>query len=447
MMKKKSFPTPTQVLVIVFLGVILIGSLLLHLPITHEPGQKVSYIDALFTATSAVCVTGLVVVDTATTFNYIGEIIILLLIQIGGIGFVTFATLFTVLLGRKVGIRERLLLSEEYNQPKLQGMVKLLLTVIYTTLFFEAIGFLLFSLRFVPYWGWKKGLYYSLFHSVSSFSNAGFDLFGDISPFSSFTSYVNDPWVNLISSVLIIAGGLGFIVVWDLINYRHHKHLSLHTKIVLLATTLLLIGGTLVILIIEWTNPDTLAKLPFHGKWLSAYFQSVTTRSGGISTLDIAAMYPATLFFIVILMFIGASPGSTGGGIKVTTWLTIILAAWSMTRDKGDVTIFRRRIPHHQVYKALTILVMAIVLVVVVTMLITIFEHTSLMMALFETTSAFGTVGLSMGLTPHLTWMSKWLIIVTMFAGRLGPLTLGFALARRQTPPAFKYPEESTLIG
>jgi trk system potassium uptake protein TrkH len=447
MMKKTFFPTPTQILVIGFLVVILIGSFLLEMPFAHEPGHQVSYIDALFTATSAVCVTGLVVVDTATTFNYIGEMIILLLIQIGGIGFVTFATLFTILLGRKVGIRERLLLSEAYNQTKLQGMVKLLLTVIYTTLFFETVGFLLLALRFVPDFGWEKGLYYSLFHSVSSFSNAGFDLFGDQKPFSSFTSYVNDPWVNLICSSLIIAGGLGFIVVWDLINYHRHKHLSLHTKIVLLASSLLLIGGTLVILIIEWTNPHTLAKLPFHGKWLSAYFQSVTTRSGGINTLDIAAMYPATLFFIVILMFIGAAPGSTGGGIKVTTWLTILLAAWSMTRDKRDVSIFRRRIPHDQVYKALTIMVMSIVLVVVVTMLITIFEHTSLMMALFEATSAFGTVGLSMGLTPHMTWMSKLLVITTMFAGRLGPLTLGFALAKRQTPPAFKYPEESTLIG
>ncbi|SHE71542.1 trk system potassium uptake protein TrkH [Seinonella peptonophila] len=443
----KKWLSPTRILVLGFLIVIMIGAILLRLPMSHEPGINVSFVDALFTATSAVCVTGLVVVDTATTYSTTGEIIILALIQIGGLGFVTFATLFTILLGRRVSMRERLLLSEAYNQPSMQGIVHLLLMVLYTTLIFEFLGFLLYAIRFVADWGWAKGLYYAMFHSISAFNNAGFDLFGDIGKFSSFTHYVNDPLVNLTATGLIIFGGLGFLVLMELYNYRQTKRLSLHTKLVLLVTGLLIIVGTFVILAIEWTNPKTLGQLPWYGKILASYFQAVSPRTAGINTINLADMYPASLFFTIILMFIGASPGSTGGGIKTTTFIAIILAAWSLTRGHEDVVIFKRRIAYKQVYKALTVVVMAIVLVMVVTMLITILEHTDILTAMYETTSAFGTVGLTMGLTPTLSTPGKILIMITMFAGRLGPLTVGLALARRGQPPSYKYPEEKPIIG
>lgn len=439
--------SPTQTLVLGFLLTILIGGFLLTLPIAHEKGQNVSFIDALFTATSALCVTGLVVVDTATTYSTVGEIIILMLIQVGGIGFVTFATLFTLFLGKRISMRDRMLLSESYNQTKLQGVVRLLFTVIYTSLSFEALGLIILSFHFVPERGWGEGLYYSLFHSVSAFNNAGFDLFGSMGKFSSFTHYVNNPLMNVTISSLIIAGGIGFLVILEILNYHKTKRLSLHAKLVFLMTSILLVVGTLVILAIEWFNPNTLQELPIRGKVLAAWFQNASTRSGGVNSINLADMYPASLFFMVILMFIGASPGSIGGGIKTTTMLTIILAAWSMTRGRPDVVIFKRRIPADQVYKALTITVMSAVLVVVVTILITLLERVDILTAMFETVSAFGTVGLSMGLTPSLTPTGKLLIIFTMFAGRLGPLTIGFALARRLKPPSYKYPEEKPLIG
>jgi trk system potassium uptake protein len=442
--------TPSQVLVIGFALTILTGAVLLSLPISTESGKPLPFIDALFTSTSAVCVTGLVVVDTATTYNTFGEVVIMLLIQIGGLGFMTFGTFFAILVGKKIGFRERLILREAFNQINISGVVRLVLMVLAITLVIESLGFIVLAIRFIPEWGWEKGLYYALFHSVSAFNNAGFDLFGDYEKFSSLTRYVGDPIVNLTISSLFILGGIGFIVILELVQYRVTKRLSLHTKLVLTMTAFLIFVGTIIILATEWTNPATLGELSFGDKLLSSYFQSVTPRTAGFNTLNIADMYPATLFFIILLMFVGASPGSTGGGIKTTTLTTILLAVWSMIRGRDNVVTYRRRIPYDQVYKALTVTVAALTLVIMVTMLLTITEHADILTALFETVSAFGTVGLTMGLTPELTVAGKILIILTMFAGRLGPLTIAVAIARSlrdQQEPPIRYPEEKPLIG
>ncbi|AUS09744.1 Trk family potassium uptake protein [Laceyella sacchari] len=439
--------TSTQILVLGFAVTILIGACLLSLPVATESGQGLPFIDALFTATSAVCVTGLVVVDTATTFNTFGEVVILLLIQVGGLGFMTFGTFFAYLVGKKIGFRERLVLRETFNQFNMQGVVNLVLKVLKITFIIEGIGFVLLSVRFVPEFGLEKGLYFSLFHSISSFNSAGFDLFGEKEAFSSITHYVEDPWINLVVSSLVILGGIGFVVILELLHYRKTKRISLHSKIVLTMTGILIVMGMLVILVVEWANPKTLGGLSFQGKIMASFFHSVTPRSGGYNTLSLGDMYSATLFFTVLLMFVGASPSSTGGGIKTTTLATILLSVWSMIRGRDDVIAYKRRIPHGLVYKALTVTVAATTLVILDTMLLTITEQTDLLTAGFETVSAFGTVGLTMGLTPTLSVPGKVIVLLTMFAGRLGPLTIAFAIAHSQKQPPYRYPEDRPLIG
>ena len=442
----KQLWTPNRILVIGFLAFTFAGAFLLWLPISHEPNQKVTFLDALFTATSAFSVTGLVVVDTATTYNLFGEFIILGLIQVGGIGFVTSATFFFILLGKRISMKERLMLGEQLNQSSLQGLVRLLLVVVFTTLAIEGIGFLLLSFCLIPDWGWIRGLYYALFHSVSAFNGAGFDLFGVVEPFSSLAKYQHDFLFNFTISILMILGALGFIVILEIINYPKTKKFSLHTKLVLTMTSLLLILGTVAILLIEWNNPATIQNLNGFEKGMVSFFHS-TARTGGFSTLDLSEMYPATLFSIIVLMFVGASPGSTGGGIKVTTAIIILLSVWTMIRGRTNVVAFRRTIPHDNVYKALTITVLSVLFVIINVILLLILEKGDFLTVMFEVVSAFGTVGSSMGLTPNLTSYGKILIIICMFVGRLGPLTLGFALVQRMSRESIKYPEEKLMIG
>lgn len=438
--------TPTRVLVLGFAVFILIGAVLLSLPISHEVNQHISFLDALFTATSAFSVTGLAVVDTATHYSLFGEIVILSLIQVGGIGFVTAATFFFILLGKRLSMKERLILSESINHSSIQGVIKLLLVVIYTTLTIEAIGCLLLAFRFVPEWGFSTGIYYSVFHAISAFNGAGFDLFGVIEPLGSLSKYRHDVWVQLVIGALMILGALGFIVIFELMKWRDTKRLSLHSKLVLTMTSSLLLLGTVVIALIEWSNPATLKGLPWYEKWINAFFHS-SARTGGFSTLDLSEMYPSALFFIIILMFIGASPGSTGGGIKVTTAIVILLAVWAMIRGRKEVVTFRRTIPSDNVYKALTITVVSLLFIILITMLLTITERADILTVMFEVTSAFGTVGSSMGVTPYLTPAGKVLIILSMFVGRLGPLTLGYAIAHKIHRTTIKYPEEKPIIG
>ncbi|TGE38639.1 Trk family potassium uptake protein [Desulfosporosinus fructosivorans] len=436
--------TPARVLVFGFAAVILLGALLLALPQATQDGLGLPFLNAVFTATSAVCVTGLVVVDTATTFTYFGQWVILLMIQVGGLGFMTFATLFAMILGKKITFKERLLLQEALNQVSVEGIVRLTKSVLQISFAIETMGALILTLRWYSDFGWSKALYYGIFHSISAFNNAGFDLFGN---FSSLTAFVGDPIINITIMLLIILGGLGFIVLADLLTPQ--KKLRLHTKIVLQVSGALILFGAVFILIMEFANPKTLGPLPIGTKVLAAFFQSVTTRTAGFNTIDISNMYETTLLSMIVFMFIGASSGSTGGGIKTTTFIAIILSVLSTYRNNLHVVLKGRTIPREVIAKAWAITTSAIFLIFIVLSILSHSENSDLQTLLFEVTSAFGTVGLSLGITPHLSVAGKIAIALTMFIGRVGPLTLAFFLTqkRNKLSTQIKYPDERIMIG
>lgn len=436
--------SPPQILVMGFGTIIMIGTILLMLPIANTTGEPLNFMDALFTATSATCVTGLVVVDTGTFFSTFGQVVIMCLIQIGGLGFMTMATLFALVLKRRISLKDRLVLQEAMNQSSMEGIVRLIRRVLLYSLIIEASAMVLLTLRWAFEMPFGKALYFGVFHSVSMFNNAGFDLFGE---FSSLTRFVDDPLVNFVAMFLIVSGGLGFIVMADIVDYKKNRKLSLHSKVVLSMTCALILIGALVIFIFEFTNPKTLGSLNWGGKILGSFFQSVTPRTAGANTLDIGGLRQATQFFIVILMFIGASPGSTGGGIKTTTFTIMIGAVIAMIRGRDDIVLFRYRLAMERIFKALTITLLALFLVIAVSMVLSTTEDSSFLSILFETTSAFGTVGLSMGLTPHLSLFGKLLISLTMFAGRLGPLTLAYALGPKKGKELYRHPEGKMIIG
>lgn len=436
---------PPKVLVYGFILIIFIGASLLSLPVSTVDGEGLSFIKALFTATSATCVTGLVVVDTGTTFTIFGQLVILTLIQVGGLGFMTFATLFAFLLGKRISLKERILLQESLNNISIEGIVRLAKRILVFTAFFESIGALILSIRFSFDMPLGKAIYYGIFHSVSNFNNAGFDLMGE---FRSLTGYVDDPAVVLTISSLIVIGGIGFIVMNDIYEYRATRRVSLHTKVVLSTTMWLLLAGTVFIFLLEFSNSKTLGPLSTEGKVLGALFQSVTARTAGANTISIGDMTQSALFLTILLMFIGASPGSTGGGIKTTTFATLIGAVWSQIRGREDVVLFRRRVGYEIIYKALTVTFSALALIMVMAMLLTITEEGyDFLMILFETTSAFATVGLSMGLTPHLSPAGEIIITMMMLAGRVGPLTVAFAITLRRKQNPYKYPKGKIMIG
>ncbi|GMX61440.1 TrkH family potassium uptake protein [Paenibacillus elgii] len=445
---KKIELTPPQILVIGFAAIILLGATLLSLPISSASGQPTLFIDALFTATSATCVTGLVVVDTGSHYSMFGQIVIISLIQVGGLGFMTMATLFAFVLRKRISLKERLILQEAMNQGSMEGIVRLIRRVIVYSLTIEFVAAVIFSIRWSFDLGIAKGIYFGIFHAISFFNNAGFDLFGSVvAPFTSLTTYADDWIVNIVSMALIILGGIGFVVMSDVVDYRKHKRLSLHSKVVLSATGLLIIVGAVVIFIFEFTNQKTLGSLNWSGKILASFFQSVSPRTAGANSVDIGAMRQASQFFIIILMFIGASPGSTGGGIKTTTFTTLIGAMIAMIRGKEDIVLFHYRLGKDRILKAITLTMIALFLVIFVTMLLTTTESQSFLKLLFEVTSAFGTVGLTMGVTPELSFFGKIMISLTMFAGRLGPLTLAYALGPKAEKELYRYPEGKITIG
>jgi trk system potassium uptake protein TrkH len=370
--------------------------------------------------------------------------VILLLIQIGGLGFMTMATLLAVFLKRRISLKERLVLQEALNQSSMEGVVRLVRKVAAYTLVIEAAGAMSFSVRFLFEMSPGRAVYSGIFHAVALFNNAGFDLMGH---FRSLTGYVGDPWFNLTAALLIILGGLGFVVLADLADYRNKRKLTLHTKVVLGMSGLLILIGTFVILLFEYSNPLTLGPLPFGQKLLAAFFQSVAPRTAGVNTLDIGAMRQATQFILILLMFIGASPGSTGGGIKTTTFAAMIGAVHAMIRGKEDVVLFRYRLSQERVYKALSVTMFALALVLAATMILSTTEDHHFLMILFEVTSAFGTVGLSMGLTPDLSLAGKIIIILMMFVGRLGPLTLSYAIAPKPGRVLYRNAEGKIIIG
>jgi trk system potassium uptake protein TrkH len=451
-MNKKLFRmrrlTPPQILVLGFAVIILIGACLLKLPIASTDGQSLHFINALFTATSATCVTGLVVVDTGTHFTIFGQVVIIFLIQIGGLGFMSMATLIAFVIKKRITLKERLILQEALNQGSMEGIVRLFRKVLLYSLSIQGVAAVLFTIRWSFDLGFPKALYFGIWHAISFFNNAGFDLFGSVTgPFSSLTAYVNDPLTNVVTMLLIILGGIGFIVMSDLIEFRKLKKLTLHSKVVLSMTGFLIVFGAIVIFIFEYTNPHSLGPLDFGGKILASLFQSVTPRTAGANTLDLGSMRQATQFFIIILMFIGASPGSTGGGIKTTTFTILIGAMIAMIRGKEDIVFFRFRLAKDRILKAITLTMIALFLVIFVSMVLSTTESAAFLKILFEVTSAFGTVGLSMGLTPHLTMIGKIMLSLTMFAGRLGPITLAYALQPKQEKELYRFPEGKITIG
>ncbi len=444
--KKRFIASPSQVLVIGFGIIIAIGTILLNLPIASRNNQSVGFINALFTATSAVCVTGLVVVDTATHWTAFGQLVIITLIEIGGLGFMTMSTLLSLIIGRRITLRERILMQEALNMDELEGLVRLTKSIIIATFCIQLLGAVSFSSVFVPEFGIKKGLAMGAFHSISAFCNAGFDLIGN---FRSLSPYVNNAIINFTVMFLIIIGGLGFSVWMDIYNNRKFSKLSLHSKVVLSVTLFLITIGALFILIMEYNNPNTMKNLPLSGKLLSALFHSVSPRTAGFNTLDNATLSMPSKFMTIILMFIGGSPGSTAGGIKTATAGILIFTIVSVIKGREDAEIFQKRISKTLVYRALAVTSISLLLVIFVTMILSITENGDFLTLLFEATSAFGTVGLSLNFSPNLSAIGKVIISATMFAGRVGPLTLVVALVQKaqKHKSNLKYPEDRILVG
>jgi len=431
---------PAQTILLGFAAVILAGGVLLSLPISAENGQPTPFLTALFTANSATCVTGLVVVDTADHYSPFGELVIMLLIQLGGFGYMTSWALLAMLLGWRIGLRERIILTEAHNLYQMGGVVRFTQRLIVLALSIEAIGAAILALRWVREMPVGRAIYLGIFHSISAFNNAGFDLMGG---FRSLTGYVGDPVVSLTIAGLIVVGGLGFTVLFDVRSRR----LTLHSRTVLLSSAILIVGGAVLIWLFEFTNPKTLGGLSTPAQALAALFQAVTPRTAGFNTVPIGALAQSTLMLIVALMFIGASPGGTGGGIKTTTFIAPLAVIWSTIRGAHEPVLFHRRLPVSVIYKAVTIALVSVAFVVTMTVLLVEVERRDFLSSLFEVTSAFGTVGLSTGITPDLSTWGRLIVMLTMFSGRVGLLTVVYGLARQQRPLRVRYPEERVYLG
>lgn len=435
---------PQRFFIAGFVIIIVVGAILLTMPFATVNGNGLPFIDALFTATSAVCVTGLVVVDTGTTFTPWGQAVIMLLIKVGGMGFLTFGTFFAVIMGKRIYFRERLLLQEAINQQSPAGIIRMVRYVFVTTLLVEFVGAALLTARFAQEMEFPRAAFFGVFHSVSAFNNAGFDLFGN---YASLTGYTADLFVNAVIAGLLVIGGLGFVVTLDLFNQRRFSSLSLNSKITLVAAAVLLISGTVLVFLLEQGNPATLGPLDSFTRVQAAFFQSATARTAGFNTIDTASLLNPTLLVVMVLMFIGASSGSTGGGIKVTTFFLLLLTVRSIVKGQENPHLFSRRVSSQIVGKAMAIFSASLFLVLTSAFLLTLFEEAEFLPCLFEAISAFATVGLSMGITPDLSLPGKIVVIMTMFFGRLGPLTIAMALATRGPKEQFRYPEEKLLVG
>jgi trk system potassium uptake protein TrkH len=416
------------------------GALLLWLPFSTAPGKTTSFIDAYFTANSATCVTGLVVVDTGSHYTFWGKLIILGLIQLGGLGYMTFSTLIVILLRQKVFISQRLAVQEALNLFSSQGAVRFILYVFSIVISVESLGAAILFFRWWPEMGAWPAFKSGVFHSVSAFCNAGFDIMGG---FRSLTGYVGDPVVNLTIMGLIIIGGIGFMVLADIIERRHF---SLHSKLVIITTLFLIFGGAGMFFLFEHLNPHTLAKLPLGSQIWASFFQSVTARTAGFNTIDLSRLAGPAVFVLISLMFIGASPGGTGGGIKTTTFALLLLTMRSAILGRYHTEVFGRRINYETVRKALTIALLAFFLVIFSSAIVS-YQGFEFSKILFEVTSAFGTVGLSMGITTKLSDLSKIVVALTMFIGRVGPLTLFVGLTLSKYEKKTMFPKEDISIG
>ena len=454
-MKKKSLQ-PAQIIALSFLSVIVIGVLLLSLPIATTGAGRATLVDSIFTATSATCVTGLIVKDTGNFFSPFGRLVILCLIQAGGLGIMTFSTMFAILLGRKLSMSQNSTIQSEMGHTKTEGMTQLIIYIITFTFAIETIGAicLFFRWRATMDWGIVLTAERAVFHAISAFCNAGFSLFSN-----SLTGFMTDKVILTIFSFLIITGGIGFVVFLDIPKLKFWRkdralivsRISLQTKIVLLVTITLIILGAVGVYAFE--NQNLLLGLSTKEKISSCLFTSITPRTAGFNVLDTGALRPVTLFMLIMLMFIGASPGSTGGGIKTVTFGIILVAFYSMFRNRDRINVFGRTIPRETYRRAAVIIFLGISVVVASTFLLSATETVQsesghhFLSLLFESTSAFGTVGLSTGITPNLSVLGKWIIICTMFIGRIGPLTLALAIAMHKGKLDYRYPEEKLMVG
>ncbi len=440
--------TSWSMILLSFSGVIAIGTLLLLLPFTHR--GDLSFLDALFTATSAVCVTGLIVKDTPNDFTFWGQLIILILIQIGGLGYMTYVSFFSAALGYRTDLRQQQSVSEMLGFSSISDLLEFTKKVVMITFLFELVGWVLLTIFFkLNGYGFLRSLWFGLFHSISAFNNAGFSLFSN-----SLMNFVSSPFLNLVITALIIIGGIGFVVLEELsqIFRGKRRYITVHTRLVLISTASLLIIGFLFFLFNEWSNPRTLGELSLSGKLLGAWFHSVTPRTAGFNTLDVASLSLESKFFTIILMLIGGAPGGTAGGIKVTTFVVVLLASIAAFSNSEDVVVFSRRLPSQAILRALLLMGLSVIWIGVVTVILIHLEKRSLMDILFEVVSAYGTVGLSVGdggarsLSALFSPLSKLLIIITMFTGRIGIMTFGLALLskpKRRT----KYLEAKVIVG
>ena len=450
---------PTQIIVMGFAFVIFIGAVLLMLPFADKTGESPKFVDALFTATSAVCVTGLTTLCTASQWTFFGKAVILILIQVGGLGFVSIMMSILVFLGRQITLRDRIIIQESFNLNTISGMVSFIRTVIKATFFIESIGAAFLTVGFLKDYGFKDALINGIFHSVSAFCNAGFDILGE----NSLINYSGDYIIMPILMILIILGGIGFPVLLDVKNNFHSvlkdecrpivavKRLKLHSKLAVLITGIMIISGFLFFLIIEYTNPQTLGKMGFANKVVAAFFQSVTLRTAGFFSVNQMGLKDASKFISIIFMTIGGSPGGTAGGIKTVTLGIVLMAVASVVRGNDSISAFKKSISFYTLQKALAVSIMLLLFIFVSTILVSITESGSdieFIDILFETASAMGTTGLSTGITPQLHTFSKIVLIICMFVGRLGPITVAVAIAAKNgAKNLLHYPEEKIIVG
>lgn len=453
MIQKKKFTlSTTQIILLSFLAAVFVGSLLLSLPISSADGRSVPYIDALFTATTATCVTGLVTLPTATTWSIFGQMVILILIQIGGLGVITVMSGFMLLLHRKMSISDRLLVQDAFNLNTLSGLAKFIKSVLIGTFTIEGIGALLYMTVFVPEFG-IKGVWISLFTSISAFCNAGIDVIGE----NSLCNYATNPAVNIITSLLVILGGIGYIVWWDVIRViksratrkkRLFKHLTLHSKIAIISTLCLLIGGALLIFICEYNNPKTIGEMSLFDKIQVSLFQSVTTRTAGFASVPQENLTGAGSIVSLILMVVGGSPVGTAGGIKTVTIVVLIFSAISTIKNKNETTLLGRSVSSGSVRKALAVTVTFFSVMLTSIVLLSMCTSAPIIDVIYESVSATATVGLSRNLTSSLNTAGKLIIIATMYFGRIGPISLAVALGgKSKKQNIISEPVEEISIG
>lgn len=438
--------TYTQIIVLSFLLLILVGTLLLCLPVSSANGTFTPPINAMFTATSATCVTGLVVYDTFTHWSLFGQIVIISLIQIGGLGFLVFISMFSVFLKKKIGVYERRLLMQAEGNIRLSGAVVLLKRIVRGTFTFEAVGAVILAFRFCPKMGLAEGIFNAIFHAVSAFCNAGFDIMGKYKQFSSLSTFAEDPVVMITMMNLVVIGGIGFLVWSDIVTLKTKvKKYSLHTKIALSTTAILLIGSTLLFLLLEYNG--VLKDFSFFDKIINATFLAVSPRTAGFNTVDLSALSSGSEVITDLLMLIGGSPGSTAGGLKTTTFAVLILSTIAAARHDTHPQIFKRRLPDDALSQATAILTIYVVVSLVAVVIVSTLENCDVTTAAFEVISAIGTVGATKGLTPTLCGASKLIIMGLMFGGRVGGLSLMLSLAEKRENIPLDRPSEKILIG